>query len=106
MPTSPAVASWTRGLRLREKREPLGPSGSDVVKPLGISAQFRSAVEHGKKKLPDATLTELLKTYGFDEDKAAELWTLREQANHRGWWSRYSALFSEELIRQLVKEPE
>lgn len=100
MVPSPTVASWELGLRLREKRDLLGLSGSDVAKVvLGLSAQFLSAVENGKKKLPEDKLTALVAAYELDVEEAAELRSLREQANERGWWTRFNALFSDELQR-------
>lgn len=100
MNTSPTVASWDLGLRLRDKRDLLGLTGSEVAKPmLGLSVQFLSSVEHGKKKLPEDKFAALIAAYEFDEEEAAELHALREQASHRGWWARFSALFNDELLR-------
>jgi transcriptional regulator with XRE-family HTH domain len=97
--SSPTVASWDLGLRLRAKRNLLGLSGSEVAETLGMSVQFLSAVEHGKKKLPEDKLVTLLASYEFDDEEAAELHALREQASRRGWWAQFSALFSDELLR-------
>lgn len=99
MPPSPTVASWHLGIRLREKREALGLTGADVVKPIDISVQYLSAVEHGRKKLSESKLAELIAAYEFDADEAAELRMLRERTNLRGWWSKYTALFNEQLLR-------
>jgi transcriptional regulator with XRE-family HTH domain len=97
--SSPTVASWDLGLRLRDKRNLLGLPGSEVAGTLGMSVQFLSAVEHGKKKLPEDKLVTLLASYEFDDEEAAELHALREQAVRRGWWAQFSALFSDELLR-------
>lgn len=99
MASSPTVASWDLGLRLRGKREHLGLSGSAVAKRLNVSVQFLSAAEHGKKKLPEDKLSALIDAYEVDGEDAAELHNLREQAGHRGWWAEFSALFSDELLR-------
>ncbi len=100
MASSPTVASWDLGLRLRDKRVLLGLPGLVVAKSiLGLSVQFLSAVEHGKKKLPEDKLAALIAAYEFDTEEAAELKGLREEASHRGWWARFSALFGDELLR-------
>ena len=99
MVLSPTVASWDLGLRIRDRRELLGLSGAAAATSLGMSVQFLSAVEHGKKKLPEDKLSALIAAYEFDEDEATELRVLREQAGHRGWWMQFSALFNDELLR-------
>ncbi|WP_216215581.1 helix-turn-helix domain-containing protein [Amycolatopsis aidingensis] len=99
MPSSPTVASWDLGQRLREKRELVGLKGSAVAKRLELSAQFLSAAEHGRKKLPVDKLDALIKLYEVPEDEAAELRTLRDASAQRGWWTQFTALFSDELLR-------
>ena len=99
MALSPTVASWDLGLRIRNRRDQLGLSGTTAATSLGMSVQFLSAVEHGKKKLPEDKLSALITAYEFGEDEATELRTLREQAGHRGWWTQFSALFDDELLR-------
>ncbi|MGP4015543.1 DUF5753 domain-containing protein [Saccharopolyspora sp. 5N708] len=98
-PVSPTVAAWAIGLRIREKRDALGLSGAAAAKKIGIAAAYLSDVEHGKKNLSADRLDELMAIYEFDADEADELRALREQAAHRGWWNKYSALFSEDLLR-------
>jgi transcriptional regulator with XRE-family HTH domain len=98
-PTSPTVASWALGLRLREKREELSLTGSAAGKQGGIAPTYLSDVEHGKKKLAEERLEALIKAYEFDQAEAEELRELRQQATQRGWWNAYSALFGEELLR-------
>ncbi|MEU5848815.1 helix-turn-helix domain-containing protein [Saccharopolyspora shandongensis] len=98
-PVSPTVAAWAIGLRIREKRGELGLSGAAAAKTIGVAAAYLSDVEHGKKNLSAERLDKLMGIYEFDDDEADELRELREQATHRGWWTRYSALFSEDLLR-------
>jgi transcriptional regulator with XRE-family HTH domain len=99
VPSSPTVASWELGQRLRDKRELLGIRGSEVAKALDMSVQFLSAAEHGKKKLPEDKLGALISRYEVDADEAQELRALRDAAAQRGWWNQFSALFSAELLR-------
>ncbi|MDA3647768.1 helix-turn-helix transcriptional regulator [Saccharopolyspora indica] len=98
-PVSPTVAAWDVGLRIREKRGALGLSAATAAKQLGIAAAYLSDVEHGKKNLAADRLEKLIGIYEFDAEEADELRFLREQATHRGWWTKYSALFSEDLLR-------
>lgn len=98
-PTSSTVAAWALGLRLRERRTETNLSGSAVAKRCGITAAYLSEVEHGKTNLAQERLNTLIDFYEFDQGEADELRTFREQASHRGWWNRYSALFSTELLR-------
>jgi transcriptional regulator with XRE-family HTH domain len=97
--SSPTVASWELGRRLRDKRELVGLRGSDIAKSLDMSVQFLSAVEHGKKKMPEDKLAGLIDKYEVDADEAKELLALRAATAQRGWWSRFTALFSDELLR-------
>lgn len=98
-PTSPAVASWTLGLRLRRKREDLGVSSSQASKQAPIAPTYLSDVERGKKNLSQERLEALIKLYEVPDEEAEQLRSLRQEANQRGWWTRYSALFNDELLR-------
>lgn len=98
-PMSPAVAGWDLGLRLKDKRELLGLRGKDIHDGTGISATYLSSVEKGKKQLSEDKLRAVATLLEFDEDAIAEMLRLRSQAVGRGWWSKFSALFDEELLR-------
>lgn len=98
-PPSPVVAGWDLGLRLREKRELLGLRGKDVNAAIGLAPTYLSAVEKGKQQLSEDKLRALGELLEFDEDAVAEMIGLRGQALGRGWWSKFTALFSEELLR-------
>ncbi|GAB3498055.1 DUF5753 domain-containing protein [Amycolatopsis cihanbeyliensis] len=98
-PSSPVVARWDLGLRLRERRELLGLAGTKASKLIGLSPTFLSDVESGKKNVPEAKLGQIADAYEFNEDEAAELEELREVARHRGWWSKFSGLFAPEVLR-------
>src|SRR5437588_2113756 len=98
-PSSPVVARWDLGRRLKEKRELLGLTGSDLKPVSGLSGAFLSDVESGKKSIPVDRLEALIAAYELDDEEAAELRHLREQAGQRGWWSKYNGLFSAEILR-------
>ncbi|RKT83950.1 Helix-turn-helix domain-containing protein [Saccharopolyspora antimicrobica] len=99
-PSSPTVANWALGLRLREKREDVGLTGGEAAKQIGIAGAYLSEVEHGKKNLAADRLDALIEVYGFNDDEAEELRKFREQATERGWWTKYSTLFTNpDLIR-------
>lgn len=90
---------WAIGLRLRERREERGFRSANAAKQTGVAAAYLSDIENGKKNLAEDRLNKLIELYEIDADEAEELRVLREQATHRGWWSKYSALFSDELLR-------
>ncbi|MCI2419039.1 helix-turn-helix domain-containing protein [Saccharopolyspora sp. K220] len=98
-PVSPTVSAWALGLRVRDKREEAGLSGSAAAKKIGIAAAYLSDVERGKKNLSADRLEVLIAVYEFPDDEAEELRNLREQATHRGWWSKYSAIFNTDMLR-------
>ncbi len=98
-PPSPVVARWDLGRRLREQRDLLGLTGAAAGKPVGLSATFLSDVENGKKNLPEDKLDALITAYEFDADAAAELRALREECGQRGWWLKFNALFSADVLR-------
>ncbi|GAB3684253.1 hypothetical protein GCM10027597_33100 [Saccharopolyspora tripterygii] len=62
---------------------------ANAAKQTGVAAAYLSDVENGKKNLAEDRLNKLIELYEIDADEAEEL---REQATHRGWWSKYSAL--------------
>ncbi|MEV4645685.1 Scr1 family TA system antitoxin-like transcriptional regulator [Saccharopolyspora sp. NPDC049357] len=98
-PISATVAMWAIGLRLRERREERGFRSASAAKQTGVAAAYLSDVENGKKNLSEGRLNELIELYEIDTEEADELRELREQATQRGWWTKYSALFSDELLR-------
>lgn len=98
-PTSPVVAGWDLGLRLREKRELLGLRGKDVNEAIELAPTYLSAVEKGKQQLSEEKLRALAGLLEFDDNAITEMLHLRGQALGRGWWSKFTALFPEELLR-------
>lgn len=66
---------------------------------LNFTRNYWSAVENDRKILTPEKLATLLTIFEFDEDEKQELMELREAAKERGWWTRYSALFGEQVFR-------
>lgn len=98
-PQSPTVASWELALRLRQRREQLGIEVKTITEKLSFTRNYWSAVENDRKILTPEKLTTLLALFELDEEEKLELMALREAARQRGWWMRYSALFSEQVFR-------
>ncbi|WP_190821132.1 DUF5753 domain-containing protein [Saccharopolyspora pogona] len=98
-PVSPTVAAWSLGLRVRDKREEGGLSGAAAAKKIGIAAAYLSDVERGKKNLSADRLEVLIDVYELPDDEAEEIRNLREQATRRGWWNKYTAIFSTDMLR-------
>jgi transcriptional regulator with XRE-family HTH domain len=98
-PPSPVVAGWDLGLRLREKRERLGLRGKDVHVAIELVPTYLSAVEKGKQQLSVEKLRALAELLEFDENAVVEMIRLRGEALGRGWWSKFTALFSDDLLR-------
>ncbi|MGH3566591.1 MAG: Scr1 family TA system antitoxin-like transcriptional regulator [Pseudonocardia sp.] len=96
---SPTVASWELSLRLRQRREQLGIEVKTITDHLGFTRNYWSAVENERKILSAEKLQRVLDLLEYDDEERTELTELRESAKQRGWWSGYSALFDDELLR-------
>ncbi|MEU7765928.1 helix-turn-helix transcriptional regulator [Nocardia sp. NPDC049190] len=99
MAPSPAVARWELALRLRQRRLELGIGAASLTRALDVSAAYWSHIENERNLLPKAKLEQLLDILEIDPSEQRELLALRETAKGRGWWSRYSALFGDEILR-------
>ncbi|BDU02827.1 DUF5753 domain-containing protein [Nocardia sputorum] len=99
MALSPAVARWELALRLRQRRLELGIGAASITRALDVSAAYWSHIENERNLLPKDKLERLLDILEIDADEQRELLTLRETARGRGWWSRYSALFGDDILR-------
>jgi hypothetical protein len=97
--SSSTVAGWELALRLRQRRDQLGTEVLTITSALGFSRNYWSAVEHERKILSAEKLAVLLELFEVDQDERRELLELREAAKRGGWWTRYSALFTDELLR-------
>ncbi len=98
-PLSPTVASWELTIRLRQRREQLGIGVGAITDLLGFSRNYWSAVENNRTLLSPEKLRVLVDAFELEQEEKDELLALREAARQRGWWARYSALFSPELMR-------
>lgn len=98
-PPSPTISAWELGIRLREAREHVGVSAAAAAKKLGISQNYLSDVERGKRKLIEEKLATLISHYSVEDGEREELLCLRHEADERGWWFRYIGLFADEVLR-------
>ena len=98
-PPSPVVASWELALRLKRRREQLGVEVRTITEALGFTRNYWSAVENERKILSRESLTRILELFEFDAEEKEELLALRAAAKERGWWTRYPALFDNEIQR-------
>lgn len=98
-PASPVVASWELALRLKRRREQLGVEVRTITETLGFTRNYWSAVENERKILSLESLTRIIELFEFDDEEKEELLALRAAAKERGWWTRYSALFDNEIQR-------
>lgn len=103
-PCSPTVAAWELGIRLRDAREEVGMTGIVAARELGISQNFLSEVEHGKRRLTADKLAEATSLYEVPVRELRELEGLRDQTDERGWWVSYTGLFAPEQLRYLGLE--
>ena len=61
------------GKFLRKLRIDKGEILRDMARNLGVSSAFLSAVENGKKKMPEAWLTKLAEIYSLSSSQISEL---------------------------------
>jgi len=69
-PSSPVVARWDLGRRLREKRDVLGLTGASAGRLVGMSPTFMSDMESGKKTPPGDKLDRLIAEYEVDAEES------------------------------------
>jgi transcriptional regulator with XRE-family HTH domain len=93
------VAAWELALRLRQRRDETGVEVRTITERLGFSRNYWSAVENERKILSEDSLVKLVELLEFDREEEQELLALRRAAKARGWWTRYSGFFDEELQR-------
>ncbi|GAA5101563.1 DUF5753 domain-containing protein [Nocardia iowensis] len=99
MALSPAVALWELALRLRQRRLELGIGAASITKALEVSPAYWSHIENERNLLPKGKLEQLLDILEIDDTEQNELMELREAARGRGWWTKYTTLFGDLLLR-------
>ncbi|MQY20708.1 DUF5753 domain-containing protein [Nocardia macrotermitis] len=99
MPDSPIVARWEIARRLRQRRQELGLAPSTITKQLGLSAAYLSHIENERNLMAADKLRPLMTVLEIDEEEQRELLALHSVAKGRGWWTKYSAIFNDEIQR-------
>lgn len=61
------------GIFLRKLRLDTGEIMRDMAKKLDVSSSFLSAVENGKKRMPDSWYYKIIMLYNIDDSKKEEL---------------------------------
>lgn len=95
-PPVPTLRQRVLAAKLRELRRPTGLTYDDVVARLGKgwSSSKLSRFENGRQVPGDEELRRLLDLYGVDDPQRAELQSWRAKALERGWWTKYTGVFS------------
>ncbi|MEU0539634.1 DUF5753 domain-containing protein [Nocardia sp. NPDC005978] len=98
-PQSPTVARWELSLRLNEWRKQLNIDVDTAAKALKISRNHWWQIMSDRRALTDDHFAGMIRLFGIDEEQRKLLHELRGIARERGWWSEYSALYSDENRR-------
>lgn len=102
--SSPVVAAWELGVRLREYRDVAGLSTTAAAKQAGCTQGYVSDVERGNTRVSPAKLDAFLAAYAIDGAGSDELRALRVQVNEKAWWQEYSGLFDPTVLRMFGLE--
>lgn len=68
------------GIFLRKLRLDCGEIMKEMATKLDVSSSFLSAVENGKKKMPDSWYEMIIKLYNLDKEKQDDLMTAIEES--------------------------
>lgn len=98
-PTSPTVARWELTMRLNARRKELGIDVDTAAKALKISRNHWWQIMSDRRALTDDHFDAIITLFGIGTQEQEELRSLRADARRRGWWSEYSALFSDDIRR-------
>lgn len=98
-PLSPVVANWELVLRLRERRERLGIRTSGISQKLGLPRGYWAAVESEHTVIPEGILPAVFALFEFGDRERERIRLLHRDAQGRGWWNNYSALFDKKVQR-------
>ncbi|WP_216900424.1 helix-turn-helix domain-containing protein [Nocardia alni] len=99
MPSSPIVARWEIAIRLRKRREELGLMPAAITKQLGLSPAYLSHIENERNLMSEDKLRPLMDVLELPKDEQEELLAIHAIAKSRGWWSRYTGVFNDDLLR-------
>ena len=102
--TSPTVRRRRLAAELRRLRG--NRTGTVVAKALGWSPAKVSRYELGRSSFPLDEVEKLLDYYGVAEPRRAQLLSLAEEANQRGWWEDYADAISPEYMEYIGLEAE
>lgn len=103
-PASPTLAAWELGRRLKQARTERDMTSAEAAKSIGITQNYMSNVEYGRRTIVEEKLRKLIAAYQLGDSTRDELLALRDQSTGRGWWSRYTSTYPTELLRYLGYE--
>ncbi|GAB2760571.1 helix-turn-helix transcriptional regulator [Salinifilum aidingensis] len=105
MPTvSPELAAWQIGVRLRKAREAASLTTTEAALAIGISQNYVSNFEHGRRRISEDKIRLLAWAYEMDAGERDGLIELRAAFDQRGWWQRYNGILSADFVRFLGYE--
>lgn len=102
--SSPTVRRRRLAAELRRLRG--NRTGTVVAKALGWSPAKISRYELGRSSFPLDEVEKLLDFYGVAEPRRAQLMSLAEEANQRGWWEDYADDLTPEFMEFIGLEAE
>lgn len=97
--SSPSTAMWEMGLRLRAARDRAGYAAEEAAAAIPVKPHYLNNVERGRRMLAEDKLATLLELYEPTADEHEELLALRRTFNTRGWWSQYSDVLQDSLLK-------
>lgn len=97
--SSPSTAMWEMGLRLRAARDRAGLSAEEAAAAIPVKSHYLNNVERGRRMLAEDKLAALLELYEPSTDEHSELLALRRTSDTRGWWSHYSDVLQDSLLK-------
>ncbi len=102
--TSPMLAAWELGIRLRQARESAGMTGTEVAENIGISQNHVSNTENGRRLLAEEKLHRIAALYAIGDEERAQLDELRRSSEVQGWWQQYRRILAPDFLRFLGYE--
>ena len=98
----PTVRSRRLGGKLGSYRKLRNMSGTDLAAQVGIHQASWSKIESGKAKVSPTVLARTVEVLDIPADVAAQLETLRRNADAPGWWQDYGDILSE-AVQMLIE---